>query len=368
MELHFDIGGAATVTVSGVEGRLIERLSTLMQPWRSSDRTDTDVRIDLVQGDPPPADDLIGDTGDGRRLGTTPGRAWIFIDDGWWSIADGAGLEDIEASVRLRPSRLVSEVIRPAVMTHVGRAGGVTLHASAVVDADGPMLLAGWSESGKTETALAFVEAGSTLLTDKWTVLRPDGGLVRLPGPVYVRGWLLQHLGSLRDGLTTRMRAQRIAARTAGLGPWMVRRLPGDAASDLADRLAVIADLGDRLRVDPERLAAMTGTPVVGATGPATRLVILRSRPVDSITVIDRRPEDVIDDLIASSAFERRSTSDLAVRAAYADPPVDLRGLDVHAAEHAALGTLIAAVRVIEVRAPFPTDPRRVRDAILAHV
>ena len=367
MELHFDIGGAATVAMSGVEGPWIERLGALMRPWPSSDPRDADVRIDLVTREPPPSVELVGDVGDGRRLGTAPGRACIFVDDAWWSIPAGTDLQGIEASVRLRPSRLMSEVLRPAVMTHVGRTGGATLHASVVVDADGPLVLAGWSESGKTETALAFVEAGSTLLSDKWTVVKPDGGLVRLPGPVYVRGWLLEHLGSLKDGLTLRMRGQRMLARSARLGPWALRHVPGDATKDLADRLAVIADLGDRLRVDPETLAAITGRPVIGSTVQPTRLVMLRSRPTASITVVDRQPEEVIDSLIASSAFERRSTSDLAIRAAYADPPVDLGGLDVHAAERAALARLLAPVRVMEVRAPFPTDPRRVRDAILAH-
>ena len=367
MELHFDIGGAATVGVSGLPGPWVERLRAVMRPWLPSDGTGPDIRIALVEGDPAAPDELVGDTGDGLRLGARPGRAQILVDDAWWSIPDGGDLHDLEASTRLRPSRLSAEVIRPAVMTHVGLTGGATLHASTVVDSDGPLILAGWSESGKTEAALAFVEGGATLLSDKWTVVRPDGGLVRLPGAVYVRSWVLEYLGSLRAGLTVRMRAQRVAARAAKLAPWVARRLPGEATRDLADRLEVIADLGDRLRLDPETIAAITGRRAIGTAGPATRLVLLRSRPGTSISVTDRRLDDVIDALIASSGFERRATTALAVRGGYASPPLDLRALDVRSEERAALATLLASVHVMEVRAPFPTDPRRVRDAILAH-
>jgi hypothetical protein len=367
MELHFDIGGAATVGVSGSEGPWVERLRAVMRPWDAADGADPDVGITLVDHDPPAPQELIGDTGDGLRLGARPGRAQVLIDDAWWSIPDGGDLHGLEASARLRPSRLATDVIRPAVMIHVGRTGGATLHASTVVDGDGPLILAGWSEAGKTETALAFVEDGATLLSDKWTVLRADGGLVRLPGAVYIRGWVLEYLGTLRDGLTMRMRGQRLAARAARLAPWAARRLPGDAARDLADRLDVIAELGDRLRLDPETIAAISGRPAIGKSGPATRLILLRTRPDASIEVADCRPDEVIDALIASSSFERRSTTDLAVRASYARPPLDLRSLDVRTEERAALTKLLAPVRVMEVHAPFPTDPRRVRDAILAH-
>jgi serine kinase of HPr protein (carbohydrate metabolism regulator) len=57
---------------------------------------------------------------------------------------------------------------------HLGlmRRDAVAVH-SAAVEMDGQaVLIAGWSESGKTETALALMEAGARFVSDKRTVLR----------------------------------------------------------------------------------------------------------------------------------------------------------------------------------------------------
>ena len=55
---------------------------------------------------------------------------------------------------------------------HVAR-GAAVAHSAAVVLDGRAVLVAGWSESGKTETALALMEDGARFLSDKWTVLAP---------------------------------------------------------------------------------------------------------------------------------------------------------------------------------------------------
>src|SRR3972149_7602933 len=91
--------------------------------------------------------------------------------------------------------------------------------AASVLSEEVGIAVAGWSESGKTETALALMEAGAGFLSDKWTLLGHDGELSAFPISVGVRRWVLEYLPTLRRTVTRRSRGPFAAAGAAPRAP-----------------------------------------------------------------------------------------------------------------------------------------------------
>jgi hypothetical protein len=70
--------------------------------------------------------------------------------------------------------------------------------------------------------------------------------------------------------------------------------------------------------------------------------------------------------LARSAAYERRAYFDLLQRAGYLMPDRPATVVDrAVAADEAVLRAAFERVELVTVRAPFPTDPRRVADEIL---
>src|SRR5204862_272952 len=85
-------------------------------------------------------------------------------------------------------ARAFGRVVRPTLQLAMLARGGAAVH-SAAVELDGKaVLVAGWSESGKTETALALVEEGARFLSDKWTFVAEDGIRPGLHPPLRAHG------------------------------------------------------------------------------------------------------------------------------------------------------------------------------------
>ena len=364
MDSQFDIGGMTAVSITGLTAPMLSSVTRALRPWASTSGASRAFTIDLVTNIPT-WDEILGDSGDGRRTGIRRGQVGTLFDDGWWSIEGQGDPYHLQASRDFGVSRLIAEVLRPAAMVHVARLGGATVHGSAVIAEDGPWLFAGWSESGKTETALAFRETGATIIADKWTLLRPDRRLAGYPGPVNVRPWLLPYLPGLRSRVNVRMRTQHTAVRLAGVGPAALRRLPGPAVREAARRLKAITDLGGSFRFSIDDLAQ--GGKVPDVTEPIRRLVLLRVSPGATIRVSGATADEVLEPLVLSASHERQPWRTLIERAAFASPGVDLQSLEVIGLERTALRKMLSDIEIVVARAPFPTDPRRIRDALLAH-
>jgi hypothetical protein len=364
MESQFDIGGMTAVSITGLTASMLAPMTRALRPWTPTTGVPGAIAIDLVT-DAPNWDEVLGDSGDGRRTGIRQAQVGTLLDDGWWSIEGPGDPLRLQASRGFGGTRLIAEVLRPAAMVQVARLGGVTIHGSAVIAEDGPWLLAGWSEAGKTETALAFLETGGTVVADKWTLVRPDRRMVGYPGPVIVRAWLLPYLPGLRSRVSLRMRAQPAAARLAGIAPAVLRRLPGPVAGEVARRLKAITDLGGSFRFSLDDLAPGGRVPEV--TEPLRRLVLLRATPGPEIQVSGAAADAVLGPLLISASHERQPWRTLIERAAFGSQPVDLRSLEVMDLEREALRAMLSEVEIVVVRAPFPSDPRRIRDAILDH-
>ena len=181
---------------------------------------------------------------------------------------------------------------------------------------------------------------------------------------------MLDYLPTLRSSLTRGARAQFALARLAsvGLDPVAARSAKARGPAFLADGARRVQQLGDRAAFEAAELRAAYGqTDDPARVVPTTLFVALRTVPDGPVRVTDADRTDVATRLARSAAFERRRYFELLQRAGYALPgrPAS-RHDEAIAADQALLGAALERVAVVSVEAPFPTDPRRVADAILA--
>ncbi|HEX7172796.1 MAG TPA: hypothetical protein VF365_09345 [Candidatus Limnocylindria bacterium] len=307
---------------------------------------------------------------DGHVTGHDGERLWMLDGTAGCSVPPLGHTDDVAMTIEagFPVARAFRSVVRPWLQLAAVERGGVAIHASCV-EVDGrAVLVAGWSESGKTETALALMEGGASFVSDKWTLGTPGLRAAAFPIGVGVRGWVLRFLPTLRGQLPFAARAQlRVAAAgkflASPFGRWRgggrLRRLATEAAMRsvaLADRAALRPSdvrhvYGDR--ADPAREL------------PIALIAVLRTRPGTSIEVADGDVDRLSRRLAVSAFTERSEFMALQQRAAYAEA----RTFDVAGqieGDRRALHRLLDATPVVEVSAPFPTDPRRVADALMA--
>lgn len=313
-----------------------------------------------------PANDDLTTGSDGRRL-------FVLADGRRCSIPDA--LEEGPIRFDYDPGfplwRVFRTAVRPASQVALAASGrGVAVHAASVTIDGGAIVVAGWSESGKTETALGLMERGASFLSDKWTLLGSDGTASAFPISVGIRRWVLRYLPTLRSSLT---RAARVQFRVAGvaslaLDPVASRSSRSRTAGMVADGARRALAIGDRAAFEVTQLRAAYGqTDDPGRVVPVRLVVALRTIPGGDVRVGAADPGEVAARLARSAAYERRQYFELLQRAGYALPgrPALLQDRAI-AADEALLGAAFDGVRVVTVDAPFPTDPRPVADAILA--
>jgi hypothetical protein len=267
--------------------------------------------------------------------------------------------------------RVFRTAVRPAMQVALAASGrAVAVHAATVTLDEGAIVVAGWSESGKTETALGLMERGASFLSDKWTLLGVDREASAFPISVGIRRWVVRYLPTLRSSLTRSARIQFTAAGVASLALEPVARRPAGSrrAGFLADGARRVTAIGDRAAFEVAELRAAYGqTDDPERRAPVHLLVALRTVPGGDVVVRPADPAEVAARLARSAAYERRHYFELLQRAGYALPG-RLAALQEHAiaADEALLSAAFQHIRVITVDSPFPTDPRRVADAILA--
>jgi hypothetical protein len=179
---------------------------------------------------------------------------------------------------------------------------------------------------------------------------------------------VLRYLPILRGQLPFAARAQlRLAAAGKVLtspferwhGAGRIRRL----ATDVALRSVALADRAALRPSDVRRVYGDRADPAREL--PIALVAVLRTRPGTLIDVADGELDRLSRRLAASAFAERGEFMALQQRAAYAEA----RAFDVAAlieGDRRALRRLLDGTPVVEVSAPFPTDPRRVADALMA--
>jgi hypothetical protein len=374
---HYDIAGRAAVTLlASLDERSRAVAKAELDPFRAEPAAGP---RDVVLAAPPAeapvrigelhnaAGDATVTGSDGQSLALRLGHRWCRLPD---ILAGGPLRFELEPGFPL--ARAFGPLVRPALQLGLLRHGFVSVHGTSVELDGGGIVVAGWSESGKTETALALMESGARFLSDKWTVVGPDGGLTAFPIGIGVRRWALPYLPCLRASLPRRTRAQFAAAAAADAGSRPLRERARGRLSGLAAETASRAiTLADRAALTPSQLRAAYGQDDDPAREVPLRCVaLLFNVDGDAPSVEPVQPAWAAARLARSAAFERRPWFALQERARYATPERTPRE-HVEAIverERALLEPVLTATTVLSVRAPFPADPRRAADAIVRYL
>jgi hypothetical protein len=369
---RYDLAGPVSLGVAdGVDAASRRFVAGQMDPFTSAaGSTDPDV---LIEGGARPAISEVQNPANDGLVTASDGEALYVRDGGGWCrlpASDGvSGPARFVLSGGFALWRVFGTAVRPAMQLALLRSGAVAVH-SASVELDGVgIVVAGWSESGKTETALALMEGGASFLSDKWTVLDAGGELSAFPIGVGIRRWVLPYLPRLRGSLTRAARAQFAAAGAADRAsrPLRGRRRGGRLAGLAGEAMDRAVALADRAALTPTELRAAYGQ----SDDPARRvragcIVLLANGSDDVVSVQEVDPGAAAARLARSGAYERRVWFALQERARYALPAIASGPAmdEVVERERSLLEPLLGATRVLMVRAPFPTDPRRVATAI----
>lgn len=376
MGLTFDVARRVTFTVVGAEPATERFVTAQMDPYAPTSAPERPAGVIIEYADSASAGrltELVNPANDGLTTGSTPsGHCVVVAGRACLLPVPGASQARFVLDPGFPLSKVFRGAVRPALQLALLEAGAVAIHAACVTMDGSAIAVAGWSESGKTETALALMEVGGRFVSDKWTVVDAGARAGTFPINVGVRRWVLDSLPILRKALP---RVARVQLGCAGVAAAVMRPVRGPIGKVRAGRMVTetiargIA-LADRAALTPTQIAAAYDHEMDPAGSfPLETVVLLATVPGDDITV------DVVDArwaarrLARSAAYERRGYFELFERARFAtadEQPQSVR-LAVEQREEAFLADALAGVRLLRVRAPFPADPRLIAAAILEH-
>jgi len=370
--VRFELPGA-TIAFSNLDRRDAEVACVELDPYepveRDGDRG-TDVLIETATGPSPRFEDIQNPAADGRITASDGQR--LHLVEGGRSCAlprfDGGLPFVFERQPDFPLGPLLRSAVRPALQLAVLERGDVAVHGTAVDRNGAGVVVAGWSESGKTETALAFLECGASFVSDKWTVLTGDRELAPFPISVGIRRWVLPYLARLRRDLPRSARVQLALAAAAATATAPIRcsgrsgRL-SRLASTSAERAVALAE---RASLTPSELSRIYGAERPLLRTPLEAVVLLTTVEGPDVSVQTVDPAWAARRLARSASYERREFFELHRRARYSFPDVS-GDLDpaVERREEELLSRMLEGVALFEAKAPFPADPRRAADMIL---
>jgi hypothetical protein len=364
----YDLSGRSALAFDPRDSHLAGFLATRMDPFVRLSRDSAVPGVVVEQGPPParPFTDIQNAARDGMVTASDGERFFVVADGRACALPDH--LADRPIRFAYEPgfplSRIFAPLVRPALHLSLHARDAVAVH-SATADIEGrAVLVAGWSESGKTETALALMEAGGRFLSDKWTILGTDGEASAFPINVGVRRWVLPYLPKLQASLPAAARAQlRLAGAAAAISRPIRKRPQPSRVGGLAERAVALAD---RAALTPSQLRTVYG----GGDDPARRVplgatAILTTVPGLEVTCEPADPAWAAARLARSAAYERRELFAVLDRRRYAFPDEwDSALEDAVASETLLLERALAHGSTFELRAPFPCDPRKVAAAL----
>jgi hypothetical protein len=372
----FDLDGLASLAVEDDREHVSRHLDSQLDPYEPSVGINPE-KIDVVltpNSDivPRMLSDVHGPAGDARRTGSDGRRCYLLRGNSWFELPR---LDPQAGQVRLSydPSfplwQAFSELVRPLLQLATIKHGAITVHGAAVQIGEGGLLVCGWSESGKTETALALAEAGARFISDKWTIIDSAARIHAFPVAVGIRDWVVDYLPRLRAHLRTSQRGRLRVSRTVRRAlPLLARPAATPLAGIVESQLDRALTLAGRVSLREAEVADIYGSARdARRTPPLVTLAMLTTVSGDEVSVRPAEPGRTAARLTQSAAYERRTLYELDARVRYAraerGPSPLLRVPDLEAE---LLRNVLDGVQLLEVKAPFPTDPRRVADA-LAH-
>lgn len=373
MSITFDVAGRVTLNLFGAEAATERRIAQAMDPCRPVEQIDRAAGLTIECGaEVAECHELLNPARDATTTGAAAAAHVLVHSTARITLPRH---DRPQATIRISPggsvTSIVRSVIRPALQVLMLDAEAVAIHA-ACVEMDGEAVaVAGWSETGKTEVALALMELGGRFVSDKWTVVGDDGSAGTFPIGVGVRRWVLDALPTLRSALPASARIRMGGAAVAGIVTSPLRRLGGGRVGRLvAGQLSRGIAIADRASLTPSEIADAYGHGLdPAATRPLRAVVILSTIPGGEIRVDEVTPEWAARRLARSAQYERRGYFDLLERARYAEggDATSLRGA-VEGREEALLGRVLDGVRLYHLSLPFPSDPRPAAAAIAERV
>ncbi len=369
----FDLHGLVSLVINDDREHIFRDLDSQLDPYEPS-----------IGPVPPHADivlspntdmvprslcDVHGPAGDGRRTGSDGRSCYLLHGTSRFELPrvyPGDGQVSLSYDPDFPLWEALAELVRPLLQLGTLKHGAITVHGATVEVEGGGLLVCGWSESGKTETALALAEQGGRFISDKWTIL--DGGrrLHAFPVSVGIRDWVLEYLPRLRAHLRASQRARLRVARTVRRPLPLLTRRPTRVGTALESQLDRAFTLASRLSLRQTEVGAIYGSPDdPRRTPPLKTLVMLTTVSTDEVTVRPATAAWAAERLGRTGAYERRTLYELDARVRYADAnPGPSRLASVRDHETELLRNLLEGVQVLEVMAPFPADPRRVANAL----
>lgn len=370
----FDLHGLAGLAVEDDREHVFRRLKSQLDPYEpSAGMVPEETDVVLTPNDdilPGTLSDVHGPAGDGRRTGSDGRRCYLLHGNSRFELPR---LGPQTGQIRLAYDRsfplweAISEVVRPLLQLATIKRGAVTVQGTAVQVGEGGLLVCGWSETGKTETALALAESGARFISDKWTIIDSRASIHAFPVPVGIRDWVLDYLPRLRAHLRTSQRGRLRVSRNARRAlPLLARPAASPLGAVVESQLERALTLAGRLSLRQTEVAAVYGSSHDPAlTPPLMTLAMLTTVSGDKVSI---RPAELgwtAERLTQSSAYERRTLYELDARVRYASAqPGPSPLLAVRDLEAELLRGVLAGVQLLEVKAPFPTDPRKVADAL----
>ena len=227
----FDLGGHVALSIAEPEESELSFLASQMDPYRAGRR---------ARATRPPSSSSASTGGPAPRSSTctaTPATAASPAPTASASTCSTSERALRDPAARRRPGAFRPPAGLPAVArlrlgdppgaaaARCTQRGAVALHSASVVTERGGVVVAGWSESGKTETALAFAEDGRTLLLGQVDDPRRRRASGHLPD---ARG--RPPLGPQRAPAAARLAARRGARPDGGGGRRQRRHAPAAAA------------------------------------------------------------------------------------------------------------------------------------------
>jgi hypothetical protein len=373
--MWYDLGGVASLVVGAtVEPAVAAYVRRQMEPYRErANPPQTDVAIVRSQESDGQARflDIENPAGDAMTTAWDGKRAFVIRGDCWCSVPDP--LHERPAVFEYESGFPVGDVwgnlVRPAMSLATLQHGAVVVHSSAVEIDGRVVLIAGWSETGKTEVALALAECGAGFVSDKWSILRADGTVLPFPASVGVRRWVLPYLPTIRSHLRPASRAQLAGAAVAGALSYPLQARPNSRAvlREAANLSGQVTALADRVALSTTEVRRMYGNASEHVVPrPLAMLVLLSTVRTDgkaSVQPID--PKVVAGRLARAAAFERRAYFSVGIRVGYSAGGLDRSDAQsVIDIETATLTRLLAGVPTLEARTAFPEDPRPLAAAV----
>jgi hypothetical protein len=364
----YDLSARLSVAFDERDSRVAAFLSTQMDPFRAAcaDGAAADVVLEPSLRRERRLLDVQNAARDATVTACDGERFFVLVDGRACAVPDPR--RDRPARFPYEPGfpvqRIFAALVRPAMQQSLHRRDAVAVH-SATVELDGrAVLIAGWSESGKTETALALMEAGAGFLSDKWTVLGIDGEASAFPMNVGIRRWALAYLPKLKASLPRSARTQLgVAGIVAAVSRPVRAREHIGRVGTLTERAVALAD---RAALTPSQLrAAYRQDDDPARRVPLGTTAILTTVPDGEVVCEPADPARAAARLARSAAFERRELFAILERRRYAflrevgDPREEAIAEETRLLERA-----LANGRTFELWAPFPVDPRKVAAAL----